>query len=1282
MNRQDRTALLHALLKQRILILDGAMGTMIQTYRLTEADYRGERFAGYGSDLKGNNDLLVLTQPQIIRAIHSAYLEAGADILETNTFNATSIAMADYHMEGLVYEINVTAAKLARDAADEFEAKNPARPRFVAGVLGPTSRTASISPEVNDPGFRNVSFDQLVVAYTQAISGLVNGGVDILMVETIFDTLNAKAALFAIEQYFDTHNIRLPVMISGTIADLSGRLLSGQTAEAFWNSVRHVRPLSIGLNCALGAKDLRQYVEELSNLADCYVSAHPNAGLPNPLSETGYDETPEAMAAEIHEWAASGLLNIVGGCCGTRPPFIRAIADTVAELPPRQIPEIEKKLRLSGLEALNIGEGSLFVNIGERANVTGSKMFARLIINGEYDKALEVAKAQVENGAQIIDINMDEAMLDSEAAMVKFLNLIASEPDIAKVPVMIDSSKWSVIEAGLKCVQGKSIVNSISMKEGEAEFIERAKLCRRYGAAAVVMAFDEHGQADTQARKIEICTRSYKLLTEQVGFPSEDIIFDPNIFAVATGIEEHNNYAVDFIEATRIIKQALPYAKVSGGVSNVSFSFRGNEPVREAIHTAFLYHAIHAGMDMGIVNAGQLGVYEEIPKDLLERVEDVLLNRRPDATERLVEFAESFKGAAKSQVEDLAWREVPVGERLAHAMVRGITTWIVEDTEEARQQAERPIHVIEGPLMDGMNKVGDLFGAGKMFLPQVVKSARVMKLAVAHLVPYIEAEKAATGQAAKAKGKIIMATVKGDVHDIGKNIVGVVLQCNNYDVVDLGVMVPAARILQAAIDEKADIIGLSGLITPSLEEMTHVAKEMERLGMKQPLLIGGATTSPAHTAVKIAPHYTGPVIYVKDASRAVGVCSNLLSDDLRDTYIQGIADEYVAIRERHQNRSNETRRLTLAEARANSLKLDWADYVAPVPALIRNNSLEANPFLPPSRGKARMGVQMPTLQTKHPTPSLALPLEGGGDIEANFTGLKAFHDYPLAEIAERIDWTPFFLAWELHGRYPKILDDVVVGEEATKLFADAQAMLKRIIAEKWLEARAVIGLFPANSVGDDIEIYTDESRGKVAMTYHTLRQQAEKSPGKPNLALADFVAPRESGVKDYLGAFAVTAGIGIDAHVSAFEKNHDDYSAIMLKALADRLAEAFAELMHQRVRCEFWGYAKDEALSSEDMIAEKYRGIRPAQGYPACPEHSEKGPLFELLQAPENAGITITENFAMLPTAAVSGFYFAHPESTYFALGKIGRDQVEDYAKRKGWDLATAERWLAPVLGY
>ncbi len=1229
MKTNNRTDLIEDLLKKRILILDGAMGTMIQRYKLEEADYRGERFAGFAHDLKGNNDLLVLTQPQIIRAIHAAYLEAGADILETNTFNATSIAMADYHMENLVYELNVEAARLAREVADEFEAKEPNKPRFVAGVLGPTNRTASISPDVNDPGFRNVNFDQLVVAYTEAIKGLLDGGADILMVETIFDTLNAKAALFAIEKYFDEHGLRMPIMISGTITDASGRTLSGQTTEAFWNSLAHVRPLSIGLNCALGANELRQYVEELSNKANVYVSAHPNAGLPNQFGE--YDETPEAMAAEIGDWAAAGMLNIIGGCCGTSPAHIKAIAEAVGAYPPRQIPEIEKQCRLAGLEPFNIGADSLFVNVGERTNVTGSKMFARLIINGEYDKALDVARQQVENGAQIIDINMDEAMLDSEAAMVKFLSLIASEPDISKVPIMIDSSKWSVIEAGLKCIQGKGIVNSISMKEGEADFIEKAKLVRRYGAAAIVMAFDEQGQADTKERKVEICTRAYKILTEQLDFPPEDIIFDPNIFAVATGIEEHNNYAVDFIEGTRAIKQTLPFAKVSGGVSNVSFSFRGNEPVREAIHTAFLYHAIEAGMDMGIVNAGQLGVYEDIPKELLVLVEDVLLNRRPDSTERLVEFAESFKGQTKEQIEDLSWRENDVGARLTHSLVRGITTYIIEDTEEARQKAERPIHVIEGPLMDGMNVVGDLFGAGKMFLPQVVKSARVMKQAVAHLVPYIEEEKLRSGEAIKAKGKIIMATVKGDVHDIGKNIVGVVLQCNNYDVVDLGVMVPAAKILQTAIDEKADIIGLSGLITPSLEEMAHVAKEMERLGMKLPLLIGGATTSLAHTAVKIEPNYSGPTIYVKDASRSVGVCTNLLSPELRDDYIESVKQDYMQVRDRHKNKKSASKRFTLAEARANALKTDWANYTPPVPA---------------------------------------------------FTGLKVFKDYSLAEIAKHIDWTPFFQAWELHGRYPKILKDEVVGVEATKLFADAQAMLKSIIDEKWLQASGVIGLFPANRVGDDIEIYTDETRSQVKMTYHSLRQQMEKPPGRPNMCLADIVAPKESGVKDYVGAFAVTTGIGIDAHVAEFEKNHDDYNAIMLKALADRLAEAFAELMHERVRREFWGYAKDEQLSNEDLIEEKYRGIRPAPGYPACPDHTEKGPLFDLLQAPENAGITITESFAMLPTAAVSGFYFSHPESSYFAVAKVEKDQVEDYAKRKGWDLDTAERWLAPNLGY
>ncbi|MES2408044.1 MAG: methionine synthase [Pseudomonadota bacterium] len=1224
-----RTDSLLAALKKRILILDGAMGTMIQSYKLEEADYRGSRFADFPHDLKGNNDLLALTQPHIIRAIHAAYLEAGADILETNSFNATSISMADYHMQDLVYELNVEAARLARSAADEYSAKTPDKPRFVAGILGPTSRTASMSPDVNDPGYRNVSFDELVIAYTEATRGLVDGGVDILMVETIFDTLNAKAALFAVEKYFDEHGLRLPIMISGTITDASGRTLSGQTTEAFLNSVRHVRPLSIGLNCALGASELRQYVEELSAKADCFVSAHPNAGLPNAFGE--YDETPAAMVDQIRPWAAAGMLNVIGGCCGTTPAHIKAIREAVETYPPRVIPEIEKKLRISGLEPFNLGKGDLFVNVGERTNVTGSKMFARLIINGQYDEALAVARTQVEAGAQIIDINMDEGMLDAEAAMVRFLNLIASEPDIARVPIMIDSSKWSIIEAGLKCVQGKCIVNSISMKEGEAEFIERAKLCRRYGAAVIVMAFDEVGQADTKTRKVEICTRAYKILTEQLDFPPEDIIFDPNIFAVATGIEEHNNYAVDFIEAVREIKRTLPFAKISGGVSNVSFSFRGNDPVREAIHTVFLYYAIQAGMDMGIVNAGQLGVYDQIPADLLAHVEDVILNRRPDATERMVEFADSVKGSAKEQVEDLSWRETPVGERLTHALVKGITTYIIEDTEEARQQAERPIHVIEGALMDGMNVVGDLFGAGKMFLPQVVKSARVMKQAVAHLIPFIEEEKLLSGVAAEAKGKIIMATVKGDVHDIGKNIVGVVLACNNYDVVDLGVMVPAAKILQAAVDEKADIIGLSGLITPSLEEMAHVAKEMERLGMKLPLLIGGATTSLAHTAVKIEPNYSGATVYVKDASRAVGVCTQLLSPDLRDDYMAEVKADYIRIRESHKGKRAQSKRATLAQARANALVTDWNAYTPPVPKQL---------------------------------------------------GLQVFKDYPLAEIARYIDWTPFFQTWELHGRYPKILQDDVVGEEARKLFADAKAMMKRIIDENWLHANGVIGLFPANRVNDDIEIYADESRSQVAMTYHALRQQMEKPPGRPNMCLADFIAPKDSGVKDYIGAFAVTSGLDMDERVAAYEKNLDDYNAILFKSLADRFAEAFAECMHARVRREFWGYASDETLSDEELIDEKYRGIRPAPGYPACPEHSEKAPLFELLHATENTGMQLTESYAMLPASSVSGFYFSHPESSYFAVAKIDRDQLEDYAQRKDWDIATAERWLAPNLGY
>jgi 5-methyltetrahydrofolate--homocysteine methyltransferase len=1234
------------LLQQRILILDGAMGTMIQQFHLTEEHYRGitlhgeyagtrRIFADHPVDVKGNNDLLLLTQPHIIRGIHAEYLAAGADIIETCTFNSTAASLGDYDMVGLAYELNFAGAKLARGVCDEYASAD--KPRFVAGVLGPTTRTASISPDVNDPGFRNISFDELVVGYTEAIRGLLDGGADILMVETIFDTLNAKAALFAIEQYFEQHKVRVPIMISGTITDASGRTLSGQTTEAFWNSLAHAQPLSIGLNCALGGDLMRPYVEELSRVASCYVSAHPNAGLPNPLSETGYDESPEYTAKVIREFATSGFLNIAGGCCGTTPAHIKAIAEALKDVPPRRVPDIEHKLRLSGLEPFNIGDDTLFVNVGERTNVTGSKMFARLILNGDYAEAVSVARQQVENGAQIIDINMDEAMLDSQAAMTRFVNLLASEPDISRVPLMIDSSKWDVIEAGLKCVQGKAVVNSISLKEGEAPFIKSAQLVKRYGAAAVVMAFDEQGQADTFKRKTEICKRSYDILVNQVGFLPEDIIFDPNIFAIATGIEEHNNYAVDFIEATAWIKQHLPYAKISGGVSNVSFSFRGNDAVREAIHTVFLYHTIKAGMTMGIVNAGQLGVYEQIPPTLREAVEDVVLNRNVDAGEKLVQMAETVKTGAKAQVEDLEWRKGTVQERLTHALVRGITTFIVEDTEEARLQANFPVEVIEGPLMTGMNVVGDLFGAGKMFLPQVVKSARVMKQAVAHLVPYIEAEKLRSGDN-KPKGKIVMATVKGDVHDIGKNIVTVVLQCNNFEVVNMGVMVPCQQILDTAREHNADIIGLSGLITPSLEEMAHVAKEMQRQGFKIPLLIGGATTSRVHTAVKIEPNYqSGATVYVTDASRAVGVCSNLLSNTLRDEYVAGIKSDYVTAREQHESKKGRAVYVALAEARARGVKTDWKNYVPPKPWL--------------------MGVQK-------------------------------FSAYPLGKIAEYIDWTPFFQAWELAGRYPKILQDEVVGEEARKLFVDAQAMLKKIIQEKWLTANAVFCLFPANSVsvnggaGDDIEIYTDESRKKVAMTWHNLRQQTKKPADIPNYCLADYIAPKESGVADYIGAFAVTTGIGIDARVAEFEQQNDDYNAIMLKALADRLAEAFAEHLHLRVRGEFWGYAADEALDNDALIAEKYRGIRPAPGYPACPEHSEKGPLFELLQAPLNAGITITESFAMLPTAAVSGFYFSHPNAQYFATGKINKDQVEDYAKRKGWTLEQAERWLAPVLSY
>ncbi len=1221
---------LEELLQERILILDGAMGTMIQRYKLDEAGYRGERFADWPCDLKGNNDLLSLTQPQIISDIHKAYLEAGADIIETNTFNSTSISLADYQQEDLVFELNYASARLARNAADEFSTLD--KPRFVAGVLGPTNRTASLSPDVNNPGFRNVTFDELKETYYEATRALVEGGSDIILIETIFDTLNAKAAAFAVKTWFEDSGNERPVMISGTITDASGRTLSGQTAEAFFNAMRHVNPISIGFNCALGAKQLRQYVEELAGTADCYVNAHPNAGLPNEFGE--YDESPEDMAKELGEWARSGFLNIIGGCCGTTPPHIKAIAEAVSGFPPRKKVDNNFVLRLSGLEPLNITDESLFVNVGERTNVTGSAKFKRLILEEQYDEALTVARDQVENGAQIIDINMDEGMLDGEKAMVTFLNLIAGEPDISRVPVMIDSSKWPIIEAGLKCIQGKGVVNSISMKEGEAAFIEHARLCRKYGAAIIVMAFDETGQADTQARKVEICTRAYKLLTDKVGFPPEDIIFDPNIFAVATGIEEHNNYGVDFIEATRQIKQTLPHARVSGGVSNVSFSFRGNNPVREAIHAVFLYHAIKAGMDMGIVNAGQLAIYDDLPDELRERVEDVVLNRRDDATERLLEIADKYKGdgSTAERKEDLEWRSWPVTRRLEHALVKGIDTFVEEDTEECRTQFDRPIQVIEGPLMDGMNVVGDLFGEGKMFLPQVVKSARVMKKAVAYLLPYIEAEKAGNADASGAKGKILMATVKGDVHDIGKNIVGVVLQCNNFEVVDLGVMVPAQKILDAAKEHDVDIIGLSGLITPSLDEMAHLAKEMEREGFDIPLLIGGATTSRVHTAVKIEPGYHGTTIYVKDASRAVGVAQNLVSEDNKAPYIQEIKAEYEKVRAMHAGKQRKTEWLTLQHARANKIPLDWDHYTPPPPKT---------------------------------------------------WGITAYDDYPLEELRDYIDWTPFFKTWELAGSYPKIFDDKIVGEHAKNLFEDAKAMLQKIIDEKWLQAKAVFALFPANQVNDDdIEVYTNEDRNEVLTTLHHLRQQNQKPPGRPNQCLADFVAPRDTGLKDYIGAFAVTAGIGIDEHVKRFEADHDDYHSIMLKALADRLAEAFAERLHEKVRKEHWGYASDEALDNKDLIKEQYKGIRPAPGYPACPDHTEKALLWELIDPATNAGITITEHFAMLPTAAVSGWYFSHPESKYFGVGKINRDQVEDYAQRKGMTLEEAERWLAPNLGY
>ena len=1223
----NKTDLLKQLLSQRILFLDGAMGTMIQSYKLEEKDYRGERFAQWEVDLKGNNDLLSLTQPDIIKAIHSAYFEAGSDIVETNTFNSTGISMADYRMEALAYELNVESARIARQVADEYTALTPEKPRFVAGVLGPTARTASMSPDVNDPGFRNISFDELVSAYTEATQGLIDGGADTILIETIFDTLNAKAAIFAVEQVFEQSGVQLPVMISGTITDASGRTLSGQTVGAFWNSLKHVQPISFGFNCALGAKELRQYIAELSSIADTHVSAHPNAGLPNEFGE--YDESPEAMAEELADWAQSGYLNIIGGCCGTSPAHIKAIVEAVKPYQPRIIPVIEKQCRLAGLEPMAIGPDSLFVNVGERTNVTGSAAFKRLVIEGNFEAALDVARQQVENGAQIIDINMDEGMLESKEAMVRFLMLIASEPDIAKVPIMLDSSKWDILEAGLKCIQGKGIVNSISLKEGEDAFIKHAKLVRRYGAAVIVMAFDEEGQADTKARKVEICRRAYKILTEQVGFPPEDIIFDPNIFAIATGIDEHNNYGLDFIEATREIKQSLPYALISGGVSNVSFSFRGNNPVREAIHAVFLYHAIQAGMSMGIVNAGQLAIYEDIPKDLRDAVEAVVLNTHDGSgTDKLLALAEKYRGDGSSsevKQENLEWREWPVNKRLEHALVKGITDYIDEDTEQARQEAERPLHVIEGALMDGMNVVGDLFGAGKMFLPQVVKSARVMKKAVAYLMPFMEADKSAEER--QTNGKILMATVKGDVHDIGKNIVGVVLQCNNYDVIDLGVMVPCEKILQTARLENVDIIGLSGLITPSLDEMVFVAKEMQRQGFTIPLMIGGATTSRAHTAVKIEPHYQGPTVYVTDASRGVGVASNLLSADLKDDFILGIREEYEEVRERHKGREAKTKQHSLQEARQN--KFNWGSY---------------------------------------------------DPVKPSFLGLKVINDVPLATLAKYIDWTPFFQTWEMAGSYPKILNDQVVGVEARKLFNDAQAMLKLIIDEQWLSASAVIGFFPANSDGDDVVVYSDESRSQKRETLHHLRQQNVKAPGRPNYCLSDFIAPIDSDKADYIGGFAVTTGIGIEEKLQQFEQDHDDYSSIMLKALADRLAEAFAEYMHEAVRKDFWGYAEDEDHDAEQLINEAYQGIRPAPGYPACPDHTEKAKLFELLNVTENTSIELTESFAMYPASAVSGWYFSHPQSQYFNVGKIDKDQLQDYARRKGIAEEVAERWLAAHL--
>ena len=1250
MENNSTENLLREIMSHRILILDGAMGTMIQRYGLTEEDYRGGpngRFINFvppasAGDrelfVKGNNELLSLTQPHIISAIHEQYLKAGADVIETNTFGATTIAQEDYHMAHLVYEMNVQSARIARKICDKYS--TPEHPRFVAGSIGPTPRTASISPDVNDPGARNITFDQLVEAYSEQIRGLVEGGVDLLLVETVFDTLNCKAALFAIDSFFETTGKKLPVMISGTVTDASGRILSGQTVTAFWHSIRHAKPLTVGLNCALGAALMRPYVEELSRIADTYICIYPNAGLPNPMSETGFDELPEDTSAFLKEFAESGFINVVGGCCGTTPDHIRAVAKAVAPLPPRKIPVVSPAMRLSGLEPFTIDDSSLFVNVGERTNVTGSKAFARMILNEEYDKALAVARQQVENGAQVIDINMDEAMLDSVSAMRRFLNLIASEPEIARVPVMLDSSKWEVIETGLKCLQGKSIVNSISLKAGEAEFLRQAKLCRRYGAAVIVMAFDEAGQADTYERKISICKRAYDLLVNTIGFPAEDIIFDPNIFAVATGIDEHNNYAVDFIEATRWIKANLPYAKISGGVSNVSFSLRGNNPAREAIHTVFLYHAIAAGMTMGIVNAGMIGVYDEIPEALRERVEDVVLNRRPDATERLIEVANEFQAGAKKENDNLQWRTEPVAKRLTYAFVHGLTDFITEDTGEALQEilkkGGQPIEVIEGPLMDGMNAVGDLFGQGKMFLPQVVKSARVMKQAVAYLVPYIEEQKRLSGNT-QSKGKIVIATVKGDVHDIGKNIVAVVLQCNNFEVINMGVMVPCEEILAKAKEVNADAIGLSGLITPSLEEMMHVASEMQRdeyfRSRKIPLFVGGATTSKTHTAIKIAPNYEGPVVQVPDASRTVTVIQALLSDSMREKYIKTLADDYEHIRELHAQKKPK-KLLSLKEARTNKARLSFEGDGAP----------------------------------KKPV----------------YLGQRFLKNIDLAVLSDYIDWSPFFRVWDLSGSYPDILGDAVHGETARRVFDDGKKMLDKLIRGKWLTANATIALMPANSVNDDdIEIYTDETRSKVAFTYYGLRQQVERPVidgiARPNQCLADFIAPKSSGIRDYIGLFGVTAGVGIEKQLEKFEAVQNDYDAIMLKALADRLVEALAEYLHQLVRKDLWGYSPDEHLTNEQLMKEQYRGIRPAPGYPSCPEHTVKSDLFSILKC-EEIGMSLTESYAMLPTASITGFYFAHPEAHYFTLGKIGKDQVTDMAKRRRVSEEQIEQWLAPVL--